>query len=427
MLYTGRGLASGMSSRVPAAMIRGLFVKVDPSSPVFVKTGAGSLSLKAGAVVEVAGRAFRTTVDEAVVMPTLTAGSDYAVYVCADGTVRADASFSAPIGYTTANSRQIGGFHYGLIAAGTTIDGGSGFRSFSQLTRSGTTTSGSAMITGLSQTSDLFAGLSVAGTGVGTAAVILSIDSASQITLSVNSTASASVTLTLTNSGLAWTQAQVDAIAGINGYSLWDLLWRPSSPDPRGMALVSGLFWSDIYLLGINHITVGTSASGQTIADGSSLPKIPVIFGGDGSKTYSGFRWHVANEVLANYAKTTPTSQQFPVLSYGVQENTSCSTDPVTTQHQAGFTSLWGIEQAVGCMNTFGERGGPYSAAAWTASSSGRGTYYDAPSVGVYGGRWDYAALSGSQCEFWASTLATASNNLGARGVCRHVNLGGGL
>ena len=46
-------------------------------------------------------------------------------YACADGTIRADANWSAPTGYTTANSRKIGGFHYGLVAPGTTVAGGS--------------------------------------------------------------------------------------------------------------------------------------------------------------------------------------------------------------------------------------------------------------------------------------------------------------
>jgi hypothetical protein len=62
--------------------------------------------------------------------------------------------------------------------------------------RSGTTTNGNAVITGLSQTSDLRVNMIVTGTGVGTGAVIRSIDSASQITLSVNSVASGTVTIT---------------------------------------------------------------------------------------------------------------------------------------------------------------------------------------------------------------------------------------
>ncbi len=39
-----------------------------------------------------------------------------------------------------------------------------------------------------------------------------------------------------------------DTTPAINEYSLWDLKFRPTSLDPRGMTLVGGHFWSDIYL-----------------------------------------------------------------------------------------------------------------------------------------------------------------------------------
>ncbi len=59
-----------------------------------------------------------------VVMPTLTAGTDYAIYACADGTLRADSNFSAPSGYTTANSRFIGSGHYAPGGNATGQSGG---------------------------------------------------------------------------------------------------------------------------------------------------------------------------------------------------------------------------------------------------------------------------------------------------------------
>lgn len=89
------------------------FAKADPASPVFVRTALGTVSLKAGTEVFIAGSVQRYLIDTPVVMPALAAGTDYAVYVCADGSVRADAAFSAPAGYTVANSRKIGGFYYG--------------------------------------------------------------------------------------------------------------------------------------------------------------------------------------------------------------------------------------------------------------------------------------------------------------------------
>jgi hypothetical protein len=63
-------------------------------------------------------------------------------------------------------------------------------------TRSGTTTSGNKVISGLASTADLRKGMAITGTGVGVNSVIASIDSATQVTGTVNSTASATVNVT---------------------------------------------------------------------------------------------------------------------------------------------------------------------------------------------------------------------------------------
>jgi len=101
--------------------------------------------------------------------------------------------------------------------------------------------------------------------------------------------------------GNAAAQAGGDTTPAINEYSLWDLKWRPACPDPRGMALVASMFWCDIYLTGVDHYTNGTSKNNVTIADGSSPPKIPAAFGGNGSTAYSGFTWWESAEVLRSH------------------------------------------------------------------------------------------------------------------------------
>jgi hypothetical protein len=111
--------------RIQSSVIPSLFEKEEKSLPAFVKTGANTLSVRAGTIVAAKTQVLKFNTITAVVMPTLTAGTDYSVYACDDGTVRADISASAPNGYTTANSRKIGGFHYGLVASGTTVAGGS--------------------------------------------------------------------------------------------------------------------------------------------------------------------------------------------------------------------------------------------------------------------------------------------------------------
>lgn len=62
-------------------------------------------------------------------------------------------------------------------------------------TQSGTTTNGSAVITGLVDTSQLVVGMVVQGTGIPGTATISTIDSDTQITMSVNATASGTVSI----------------------------------------------------------------------------------------------------------------------------------------------------------------------------------------------------------------------------------------
>lgn len=318
-----------------AGSAAGLFYKADPDSVAFTKTAAGTISLKAGTKVEVAGEVHAFDAAAAVTMPALTAGTDYAVYVCSDGTVRADANFTAPTGYTTANSRKIGGFHY---APGN---------------------------------------------------------------------------------------LNVDATPNINAYSLWDLKWRPECADPRGMVLVAGKFWADIYLLGVNHHTDGTSKYGVTIADGSSPPKVPSAFGGNGTTDYGSLTWHEAAEIMAAYGKDLLSYAEFSAAAYGVSEGTSVGADPVTTGRSANYTSKWGVEQATGCMWQWGsEFGGPYNTtASYVANTESRGSTYNQANAAIFGGAWSRAADSGSRCAGWFNAPSNSDYYVGARGRCDHLRL----
>lgn len=62
--------------------------------------------------------------------------------------------------------------------------------------QTGTTTNGSAVVTGLTDTSQLIVGMEVSGTGIPGGATISSINSATQVTLSANATASGTVPVT---------------------------------------------------------------------------------------------------------------------------------------------------------------------------------------------------------------------------------------
>jgi hypothetical protein len=122
--YTQAQQLQGLTNLGIADLSRTVFSKADPWSVAFVRTAAGAVSLKAGTVIELGGILYPFAAQAAVQMPTLAAGTDYAIYLCSDGTLRADASFTAPTGFTTTTSRRIGGFHYAPGGNATAIAGG---------------------------------------------------------------------------------------------------------------------------------------------------------------------------------------------------------------------------------------------------------------------------------------------------------------
>ena len=210
----------------------------------------------------------------------------------------------------------------------------------------------------------------------------------------------------------------------INVYSLWDLKWRPNCSDPRGMTLVGGDFWSDIYLTGVDHHTNGTSKYDVTIADEGSPPKVPSLYGGNGATTYGSYTWWECAELLSSHGKRPPTYQEFSALAYGTTEASSRGSDPVTTQMSAtddNFTSKWGVIQSTGCLNVWGNHfGGPNGTAAFTANTEGRGSTYNLSNVVRLGGNWVRTSNSGSRFSFWGNAPTYSDSFLGSRGVCDH-------
>lgn len=316
----------------------GLFIKADPGSVAFVKTATAGASIKAGTKIDVAGVLVEFATATAVAMPALAAGADYAIYVCADGTIRAGASFSAPVGYTVANSRQIGGFHY---APGGNAPG----------------------------------------------------------------------------------RAGGDAVAQINEYSFWDLSFRPACSDPRGMTLVANSFWADIYLLGVDHLINGTSKYDVTIANGSSPPRVPTKFGGNGNATYGNFDWWAAAEVMCSHGKRLPSYSEFAALAFGTTEATGGGSSPVTTGLRPAFTSKWGVMLASGNFWVWGcDFGGGAAGAGWDANTGGRGSTYQMPNAARLGGSWSNPE-AGSRTSGWSVSPSASNAASSARGVCDHLRL----
>lgn len=309
------------------------FSKADPYAVAWSKTGAGTVSIKAGTIVEVAGRIYVFAAATAVTMPALTAGTDYFIWINPNGTLQATTSFvAAPM----IGARRLGGFHY---APG----------------------------------------------------------------------------------GNAAAQTGGDTTPAINEYSLWDLKFRPNCAEPFGMALVAGDFWCDIYKLGVSHIVDGTSKYNVTIADGSSPPKIPLLFGGNGTTAYTTLNWWEAAEVMQSHGKRLLSVADFQAAMYGTTEATSGGTDPVSTILRAASTSKWGMMLSTGNLYDWGaDFGGPYGTAAWT--TNGRGSTYNLSDAVLLGGAWGSGADSGSRASLWFSLPSNSLADVGARGRCDHLN-----
>lgn len=346
------------------------FYKLDAFTPAFIKTAARTISVKAGTSAMVDGVKLAWSANTSVTMPTLVAGTDYAIYACTDRTIRADSNMSAPTGYTTANSRQIGGFHYGLVAPATTVAGGS---------------------------------------------------------------------FATTGNGMIWVQSNVDDIAGINKFSIWDLKFRPACSNPAGMVLVNGRTWVDIYLCSTDTAANGTSKYNTNIASGTVLPKIPAAFGGNGTTTYPTLNWWVANELARSSQKRLIRESEFVDAAFGVTENQSidvtASTYP-TTLRNAGYTSKYGIEQSSGHHWIWGEDSNFYSEVASPAGTyrdvngnngagTGRGQNYTFGTYGlarvILGGTRSSGANSGSRSSLWANHPGYSDWGRGLRAACDHL------
>ena len=90
---------------------KGYFYKADAHAVAFTRTGNGTVSVKAGTEAVVGATLVAYASDTAVTMPSLSAGTDYAIYACESGAPVADSNL-ASTALCTGASRKIGGFHY---------------------------------------------------------------------------------------------------------------------------------------------------------------------------------------------------------------------------------------------------------------------------------------------------------------------------
>lgn len=213
----------------------------------------------------------------------------------------------------------------------------------------------------------------------------------------------------------------------INPSSIWDIKYRPTC-SPRAMTLSPDkLVWVDIYLMDTDYGVNGYSQGDATIADGSSAPIIPDMYGGDGTTTYGSLTWYEAWDLAIAAGKRLPFYGEFTGFVYGVVEQTACGTDPVTTQYQAGFRSACGVEQVTGCLWQWGADINGTSATgtvSWQAITDGRGSVYTHSIRAVLlGANWTDGSNAGSRASSWDFAPSFSSNSIGARASCDHLIL----
>lgn len=231
------------------------------------------------------------------------------------------------------------------------------------------------------------------------------------------------------------------AAAEILEYSIWDLTWRPTCPDSRGMTCVDERFWCDLYFCGSTSYAgsdfsaVPSSKIGLTIADETAPPLIPAFYGGDGSTNYADSStlekgcWYDFCEVASSFGKRLLTMSEFQVAAFGAPEAGSRGDDPGTVIWERA--SKWGLAQATGTMNSWGAgllfRDVNSQTFGWeTGVTRGRGDVYqqgndDSLVANVLGGAWGNVSNSGSRCSIWFNQPWSASNSISARFACDHT------
>ena len=126
-LALAQELDDQLAAKAALSDISGLFYKPEMNSVAFNKTGAGTAAIRAGVRVWVDNTVVSFAFDTTITMPSLTAGTDYFIYVSTAGVIQAVAAtgtWPTPVAAPPANSRLIGGFHYAPGGNATGTNGG---------------------------------------------------------------------------------------------------------------------------------------------------------------------------------------------------------------------------------------------------------------------------------------------------------------
>jgi len=354
--------ATAAQTAVASLLAWPLLIKADYTQPCLEKTSASTLRVRAGTALMVNGGLVSFNANKAVVMPALSGGKDYSVWVTPDGTAQAVLDpFDNPASAPVAGARKIGGFHVGLVATNATHANG-----------------------GFATT-----------TGTGAAA-----------------------------GGMIWTQAHVNAIAGINQYSLWDLTFRSAGEQHGFVFDPQTRVWVAIYLCGKFHDADGISAYSKTVASGTVLPRIPAAYrNGTSAQTYDRLDGVVATEIAASHGARLPRAAEFFSAAWGVTEGQSLGGAEATialTKREPGYTSRIGLEQATGHLWVWGDTPANFGDGSWYVVPGGRGCAVGALAMSRFGGVRTAGGYSGSRSNYGRNGYGHSDWTTGLRAVCDH-------
>lgn len=247
--------------------------------------------------------------------------------------------------------------------------------------------------------------------------------------------------------GMHWTQGDVDKIRGINEFSIWDVRFR-SAGEQHGFAFdPQARVWVAIYYCGPDHITDGISRYNSAVASDTVPPKIPLVYGGNGSAVYTTYTggdadvaagcWWNFMEVAHSHGARMLWEHEFNSAAFGVTENQalggSSSTIP-STDREPGYTSRIGLEQSTGHHYTWGMdsnfRDGDTSSGnvGWKDVNGNRGNIYSRNEFGIvrvcFGGdRAADPAGCGSRAAYWSGYPWGGNWRHGLRAACDHLIL----
>jgi len=209
----------------------------------------------------------------------------------------------------------------------------------------------------------------------------------------------------------------------INEYSFYDLRWRPSVADPRGLTLVGdGAFWAGIYLMSANHLTGAVHKYNVDPCRDGNPPRLP-----DDSGNYPNAEPSNIFESLAYHGFRAPDYNEFQLLAYGVNEARSIggsgpgSTGDVSDRGKDQQTSHWGVFDATGVLRVWG-RDHILATSDQSLPDPSRGDRFRFERFADLGGDWGSGSDSGSRGVV-SGDADTSYTNVGGRGVCSHLIL----